>query len=65
MDTQFRGAEEAHPMGEDATLPSARRASRPAALLLLAGNALPRKATLRALPDNSPAAHSTAFNCGF
>jgi hypothetical protein len=25
MDTQFRGAEEAHPMGEDATLPSVRR----------------------------------------
>jgi hypothetical protein len=62
MDTQFRGAEEAHPMGEYATLPSARRASRPAALLALAGNALPRR---RALPDNAPAAHSAAFNCGF
>jgi hypothetical protein len=30
-------------MGEDATLPIARLVSRPAVLLLLAGNALPRR----------------------
>jgi hypothetical protein len=65
MNTKFRGVDEAQPMGEDATLPIARRVSRPAALLRLAGNALPRKATLRAWPDNSPAAHLAAFNCGF
>jgi hypothetical protein len=62
MDTKFRGANKAHPLGEDATLPIARLASRPAALLLLAGTALPPR---RALPDNSPAAHSAASNCGF
>ncbi len=62
MNTDFSGTDEARPMSEYATLPSARLASRPAALLLLAGNALQRR---HALPDNSPAAHSTAFNGGF
>jgi hypothetical protein len=62
MNTNFHGAGEAHPLGENATLPSARLASRPAALLLLAGTTLPRR---RAWPDNSPAAHSAASNCGF
>jgi hypothetical protein len=65
MDAKFRDVNAAHPMGEDTTLPSARLASRPAALLLLAGTTLPRKATLHALPDNSPASHSAASNCGF
>jgi hypothetical protein len=37
MDTQFCGTKEAHPMGEYATLPSVRLASRPAASSRLAG----------------------------
>jgi hypothetical protein len=65
MNTNFRDTTEAHPMDDDATLPIARLASRLAALLLLAGTTLPRKVALRALPDNSPAAHSAASNCGF
>jgi hypothetical protein len=65
MNTNFCGTDEAHPMGEDATLPIARLASRLATLLLLAGTILPRKVALHAGPDNLPAAHSAASNCGF
>jgi hypothetical protein len=65
MNTNFRGTEDAHPMGEGATLPITRLASRTAALLRLAGTTLPRKLTLHALPDNSLAAHSAPSNYGF
>ena len=77
MNIEVCAFDRAHPLGEPATRPIARLASRLAALLLLAGgDHARRRAPARGrpdsyalkrydsapLPDNSPDAHSGVFN---
>jgi len=61
MNINFSGFDTVHRMGGNATRPIEPLATRPGALLRLAGISLQR---CRAYPATPPAAHSGVSNCG-